>query len=61
MVKAKKSAKRPRIVGKTKQEIPPLDQKSGSRNGAFLLLPFRIIVLIKRLRERRPDGPLSPT
>jgi hypothetical protein len=55
MVKAEKSAKRPRMVDKTKQEIPPLDQKSGSRNGAFLLLPFRIIMLIKRLRERRPD------
>jgi hypothetical protein len=55
MVKAEKSAKRPRMVDKTKQETPPLDHKSGSRNGAFLLLPFRIIMLIKRLRERRPD------
>jgi hypothetical protein len=54
MVKPEKPAKRRRIVRKIKQEPSPLDQKSGNRNGVAPLLPFRIILLIKRLRGRPP-------
>jgi len=59
MVKAEKPPKRRRIVRKTKQEPPPLDQKSGNRNGLVPPLPFRIMMLIKRLRNDSSDGPSS--